>query len=532
MVWLLKIVLKLASAVKSLLANLSEYPGLRFLASPANKLGNVISSYHGYVAESQRAKMEIQVSRGKASSLAGIVAPAHKKAAADDASPPLAPAAGAAGAVSPPGGSASTQRSSPAVADPRGTLMIDAFMQSPEAPSDMRQRWLDAAAEREQQTGPEEAKPAYFGTLVPPDRARSAEPQPLGMTSPHAMEPLFSETIHLESPAHDTAAVIPAASAVHGPVRPEPPAARWMTPSRSEQPRESTNIDEGPVPEYSPAPSPAAMLDDDQPAMVPLAEREQQLAKLRHVCQWLREARQPLCPLNGALALLPLGTIEAGPREVVELQHAVNADLVAVQDELKLRFPVTALAVGLEGDCGFEELVRRVGPERAKSQRFGHRFDVRAAATPSQLTALCARISGVFEDWVYAIFRERGSIARVGNSHLFGLLCKVRTQLQDRLVRILCGGFGHDPEQAGAPGTPGRGEPVAFSGCYFAATGQTEDRRAFVEGIFDKLDEEQNKVEWTREALRQDRRLRRMGWLGLLAIAACGAALLVGHLMR
>ena len=200
--------------------------------------------------------------------------------------------------------------------------------------------------------------------------------------------------------------------------------------------------------------------------------------------------------------------------------------MLSIQNELQLRFPVTALAIGLEEDRGFEELIRRVGRERAKSQRFGHRFDVRAEATPTQLTALCTRISGVFEDWVYAIFRERGAVSRAGNSHLFGLLCKVRTQLQDRLVRILCGGFGHDPEKSS------RGEPVAFSGCYFAATGRTDDSRAFVEGVFDKLNEEQDNVEWTKGALREDRHFRRIGWVGLLVIAACGAALLVGHFLR
>ena len=147
-------------------------------------------------------------------------------------------------------------------------------------------------------------------------------------------------------------------------------------------------------------------------------------------------------------------------------------------------------------------------------------------ATPQQLTALCARISGVFEDWVYAIFRERGSIARAGNSHLFGLLCKVRTQLQDRLVRILCGGFGHDPERAS------RREPVAFSGCYFAATGRTEDRRAFMQGVFDKLNEEQDYVEWTPAALAESRHLRRMAWLGIVIILASCAACVAGLWLR
>ena len=270
----------------------------------------------------------------------------------------------------------------------------------------------------------------------------------------------------------------------------------------------------------------AASLEEDQPSLIAPAEREEQLARLEYVCQWLREARQSLCGVNGVLALLPLETIEAGPRENAELQQALRADLTALQDQLRLRFPATALLVGLEDDRGFEELVRRVGPQRAVSQRFGHRFDVRATATADQLAALCTRISGVFEDWVYAIYRERGSTTRPGNSHLFGLLCKVRTQLQERLLQILCGGFGHDPQ-----GESSR-EPLAFSGCYFAATGRTEDRRAFVGGVFDKLIDEQDHVEWTRQAQVESRRYRRLGWLALLAAALLGIGLLVSVVLR
>jgi hypothetical protein len=257
-----------------------------------------------------------------------------------------------------------------------------------------------------------------------------------------------------------------------------------------------------------------------------LAERTLELARLEYVCYRLREARQPLCPLNGALALLPVKTILAGSREMVELQRAVRADLATIQANLQLRFPVTALAVGLEEDRGFEEMVRRVGPKRARSQRFGHRFDIRSVPAPRQLAALSVRISGVFEDWIYAIYRERGAIARTGNSHLFGLLCKVRTQLQDRLARVLCGGFGHDPERST------REEPIAFSGCYFAATGPSEDRRAFVSGVFDKLGEEQDNVEWTREALAEDRRFHRAGWMALAVIALCAAAITVANILH
>ncbi len=253
----------------------------------------------------------------------------------------------------------------------------------------------------------------------------------------------------------------------------------------------------------------ALLIDEDQPPVIPVAERDEELARLEYLAHLLRDAREPLCGANGALVLIPLATVRAGPRENVELPLAIRADLETVQDQLGMRFPATAFVVGLEDDRGFEELVRRIGPQRAATQRFGHRFEVRSDAVPGQISTLCARIVGVFEDWVYAIFRERGSIARPGNSHLFGLLCQVRTELQPRLMRILAGGFGRDPQSSDD------GRQVAFNGCYFAATGRTEDRRAFVRGVFEKLVEEQNQVEWTSRTQANNRRYRRLGWLGL-----------------
>lgn len=271
-----------------------------------------------------------------------------------------------------------------------------------------------------------------------------------------------------------------------------------------EVPVESTTVS------YQAAPE----IDDDQPPLVSPADSDEQLLRLEYVCQLLRQARQPLCPINGILTLLPLKTIRAGSRESQELQRATRADVLTVQRELQMRCPVTALIVGLEEDPGFGELVRRVGPEKAAVQRFGKRFDVRSLATPNQLAAFCIHIGGVFEDWIYTLFREQGALTRPGNTRLYGLLCQVRSRLQRRLTHILVGSFGFDRERDFFD------DPIAFSGCYFAATGESDDRQSFVKGVFDKLVEEQENVEWTRHALASDRRIRWLGYLGLVASAS------------
>ena len=163
------------------------------------------------------------------------------------------------------------------------------------------------------------------------------------------------------------------------------------------------------------------------------------------------------------------------------MQRALQKDLATVLDKLKVRCPVTAMVVGLEEESGFRELVRRVGRARAVGQRFGKGFSIGNPPLPERLEALAAHACGAFEDWVYTLFREKDALSKPGNTKLFGLLCKIRRNVQSRLANILVAGFAAG-EAAGRPA-----ENFLFSGCYFAATGDTEDRQAFVQGVFDKL---------------------------------------------
>lgn len=262
---------------------------------------------------------------------------------------------------------------------------------------------------------------------------------------------------------------------------------------------------------YTPEPSlqlPSAAQNDSL-AIVSPSDASDRLQRLQYVCQLLRRARQPLCAINGILTLLPFQTMRATPEEAEELQRAIRSDLLAIQRSLQLRCPVTALITGLEAERGFSELVRRVGPERAATQRFGRKFDVRALATSEELIALCDHVCGAFDDWVYALFREQGALTRPGNTRLYALLCRVRCHLKPRLTELLSGGFGHDGREAP------RDLPFLFSGCYFAATGDTPDRQAFVRGVFEKLGEEQEFVEWSPQALASNRRLLWLSYAGL-----------------
>jgi hypothetical protein len=243
---------------------------------------------------------------------------------------------------------------------------------------------------------------------------------------------------------------------------------------------------------------------------------------LRSIGQRLRHARQPFCPVNGVLVLLPFTTIEATGNELDELERAIRTDLSTVQQSLQLRAPVTSLVVGLEREAGFRELVRRVGREKSATQRFGGRYDVRSHSTSEHLRLFSGHVCGAFEDWVYTLFREQGALSRPGNARLYGLLCKVRCILKARLGDILAKGFGYD-ERTGDHATS-----HLFSGCYFASTGRTADRQAFVRGVLTKLVGEQEQIEWTPQALAQDRRYRVLCFVGVgldIVLLAAFAAL-------
>jgi hypothetical protein len=223
-------------------------------------------------------------------------------------------------------------------------------------------------------------------------------------------------------------------------------------------------------------------------------------SRLEYVCELMKRARRPLCPCNGMLVLLPFGAFKIQGEFGEKFERLVRSDLVTMQDSLQVRCPVMSLIVGMENESGFRELVRRIGVNRAQGQRFGMGFDVRSPATADELSLLAAHISGRFEDWVYTLFREPGSLSRPGNRHLFALLCQVRSFLQVRLASLLAKGFGYDTS-VNVPQVS-----TLFCGCYFAAVGDSNDRQAFVKGAVEKLMDEHENVEWTRDILAEDRR--------------------------
>ncbi len=266
--------------------------------------------------------------------------------------------------------------------------------------------------------------------------------------------------------------------------------------------------------------------EEESPAIIPPSDAAEQEDRLQAVCELLRTARYPYSPINGCIMLVPFGVASATSQEIEELSKAINTDLVTMHNTLQVCYPVTAIFTGMDEEPGFRELMRRVGPEGCATNRFGMGYDLRSPASSGEIGNFAGHVCGVFEDWVYGLFREDQVLKRPGNSYLFSLLCRIRSSFKDRLSELLSQGFGYNdrlkPEEA----------PFLFSGCYFVASGNARDHRAFIQGIAEKLDGEQDRMEWSAPAIAADRRARRLGIFAVVMIALLAIHLIAMAIMH
>jgi hypothetical protein len=233
-------------------------------------------------------------------------------------------------------------------------------------------------------------------------------------------------------------------------------------------------------------------------------------ARLEHVCHLLCKERLPLCPINGILTVLPFDLVSRSDQEASEVHNAVRVDLATLRSVLQLRSQVVVLYGGMEREDGFPELKRRLGPKVSSEQQFGKGYNPHCPAIDEELAAVAQHACGAFEDWTYHLFAQKGerlSNPR-GNRQLYALVCKIRS-LQQRLENIIVKGFAANGDS--------NEKPHLFSGCYFGATGDKDDRRAFVAGVFkNRLLAQDEDVEWTNSAVADNDRYQ---WIANLLVA-------------
>jgi hypothetical protein len=246
-------------------------------------------------------------------------------------------------------------------------------------------------------------------------------------------------------------------------------------------------------------------------------------ARLRHLCRLLARDREPYCPLNGLLVLVPLAATDSDD-DAQNTAECLARDLQTLRGVLKVDCPQFALLCDMEMLPGFREFI---GQQKAqdRQRRVGQRFPMGANLRGEPLAeAVVGAVEwmclNTLRDWVYRLFRveapgrEEAAAAVTANGRLYLMLGELRER-EGRLARVLTRGL-----VTGSDGAP------RFGGCYLAGTGADSAQQAFVPGVFRRLTEAQNDVAWTPQARAEDARYQRLAGLGYTILAGLGVVVL------
>jgi hypothetical protein len=299
-------------------------------------------------------------------------------------------------------------------------------------------------------------------------------------------------------------------------------------PIEYEQPAEGTATVEEKEAKHEPSPSPVLLLADEPTGAalrlrkhrVPLLKNTEEVLRLterlQHLCHLITAARQPFCPINGILVILPLAAtahIEDASQTGAICQH----DLSTLRASLQVHAPLLVVLADMEQVPGFCELLDQFPEAKQRQYVLGQPFPLVPDLDQAEVPRMIGRgIQWLFETLfpanVYKLLKVeapnqgRGALLQA-NGKLYQLLVEMRERYR---------GLNHILTRGLAAPTDG---PLLFGGCFLAATGTDPAReQAFVHGILRQMIENQNYVSWTREALQEEAEFRRWTRLGYLVI--------------
>jgi hypothetical protein len=249
-------------------------------------------------------------------------------------------------------------------------------------------------------------------------------------------------------------------------------------------------------------------------------EIKQTCDRLRYLCKLIAEAREPFCSLNGVVTLVPYSCL-ANERTANHCGMLIQRDLAVIQQETQLVLPRIAVVCDIQQETGSLELLTRF-PEQQRDRRLGIKFpyipecDLNAVdrLVSKGIDWLCSHMIPPLVNRLFETERTSGiaeASVTLSNERLYSLMNSLR-QRQAALQRLIRRGFLSDSNQ-------GR----FLRGCYLAATGTDSfSSQGFSAGIIQQVSEMQNDVQWSEDALRDDRERRCWTRWGYTAIAIIG----------
>jgi hypothetical protein len=279
----------------------------------------------------------------------------------------------------------------------------------------------------------------------------------------------------------------------------------------------------------------AAQLPLGPDFMADPVEVRRRKSRLAHLCHLIVRDREPFCPINAVMLLVPLGGTDTD-RDAQQTADAVHGDLETIRKVFQLECPLLTMLGDMETLPGFGQFIQGQSAED-KKRRFGQRYPLATNLKREQ-----------------TVERIRDSIEFLGNDYVQQSIAKhfqfeaadppaadqpaadqapapglgsffeanaALVLLMDEM-RIRTGPLSRIIEQA----VSGDRYLWRYGGCYLAATGD-RGQQAFVPQLLERLFKDRNSVNWSEQIEAADQKCHSQTRLGYYLITLAWIAAIV-----
>jgi hypothetical protein len=233
------------------------------------------------------------------------------------------------------------------------------------------------------------------------------------------------------------------------------------------------------------------------------AEAEELLDRLRTLCNEIVEIREPYCPINGVLVLVPLmacDSAEAADHVGMRLER----DFSTIIQATEMHASAQVVFCDLELCEGSQPFLQRF-PEGQRHRRLGAIVPASPASEPQSVLSSLDQAAHWVCNELFPPLGHRLMTRDLTDPHKDATLCIDNHRIQ-RLVQQMrdrCEGMSRLLRRAVAA----TNQQMRIRGCFVAATGIAGhmNKQAFCEGVVPMILDMQNEVQWTRERRVRDR---------------------------
>lgn len=223
-------------------------------------------------------------------------------------------------------------------------------------------------------------------------------------------------------------------------------------------------------------------------------QREECQNRLEYFVSLLRNARYPVCPVNGILLVVPY--MWATNADVSMLSDSAASDMRTLQNTLGVKCTCVTVFSEIEQSEGLREFINRHDRKGWEANRIGCGFPMLTHLDSDEVGNLHDWLFNTFEHLIYPLFQQK--MGEPGNQRLVRFLEEFRKSKQ-HFIRVLRNAFPTDVE-----------DRFYLGGLYFAA-GAHQNKAPFVSSVLAKLlEQHEETLAWTKRSLVEDRRDRRI----------------------